>query len=307
MTDVRPFYDFSLTYLADATVGKVFDVGAAVQFDHLLSVDKTETSPTGNFPDYGYLKAPGDTGYYTFAGTKLMLRFAFDPKRLAGDAPVVKNVFGETGGTIYAEAAILGVKNYPKSNDFGSTSTSNIFGYDDIFQKMPVTVGFDWPTHPFLSYGLIPVGIAMWDWQTFTRNWAARGGIGILSGIIAGGGTWLLEKYLKADLRLDILAVEGEWYGCRYPDNFSPDLNITPVPASPPPDANGSFDNYNRHDDWKWAISAEKTIFGGLSLIGLVGRDHLRTETFIKKDQDYEEALIKNNHLYWMFKIKYGF
>jgi hypothetical protein len=304
MTDIRPFYDFSLTYLVDATVGKVFDVGAAVQFDHLLSADEAETSPKGNYPAFGYLNAPGDTGYYTFSGTKLMLRLMFDPKRFSHPGSGFMKFMGESGGVLYAEAAVLGVKNYPKSNAIDTTNVSNVFGYDDIFQKMPVMLGFNVPTHPFTSYGLIPIGIALFDWQTFLKKPALYGGAGLLSGIIAGGGTWLLEKYLKANLRLDVLSVEAEWFGARYPDSYGPDLNITPVPATVPPD--GDIGDYTR-DNWKWAVYAKKTVFGGLSIIGLVGRDHLRTETFIKKDMDYEAALIKNHHWYWMLKLKYNF
>jgi hypothetical protein len=306
MTDVRPFYDFSLTYLVGANVVKVFDGSIGIQFDHLFSADQNETSPKGNYSVFGYLKAPGDTAYYTFAGTKLMFRLAFDPKRFFHNAyGTVSNITGETGGVFYAEAAVLGLENYPKSNAIDTANTtSNVYGYDDLFQKMPVMFGFNWPTHPIASYGLIPIGIALCNWDNFQRHQVLYGGAGLLSGLVAGGGTWLLEKYVKANVRLDVLSVEAEWFGARYPDSYGPDLNLTPVPASPP--ADGTSGDYTR-DNWKWAIYAKKTIFGGLSLIGLVGRDHLRTETYIKKDQDYEETLIKNNQWYWMFKIKGSF
>jgi len=38
-----------------------------------------------------------------------------------------------------------------------------------------------------------------------------------------------------------------------------------------------------------------------------VGRDHLRTETFIGQYRDYEATLVRPNHRYWMVKIKYSF
>jgi hypothetical protein len=245
MTDVRPFLDFSLTYIADASLGNVFDIGAGVQFDHLLSVDKSET--IDSYTSNGYLKAPGDTAYYVFAGTKLMLRFMFDPKRFF-DAPF----FGEKDGIIYAEAAVLGVKDYPKStaidpnNDF-----SNKFGYDNIFEKMPVMIGCNIPVFKVL----------------------------------------------------DVLSVEGEWFGSKYKDSYENYFGRKPAPSLPQ-DFETDYDYL--HDDWKWAIYAKKTIFGGLSFIGLVGRDHLRTETYIGQYKDYEATLVKNNQWYWMFKIKYS-
>ncbi|HUI91014.1 MAG TPA: hypothetical protein VLX68_02095 [Chitinivibrionales bacterium] len=250
MSDIDPFYNFSLTYLADVSVGKVFDAGVGVSFCNLISVDQTNDMATSTH-DYltnGYLKAPGDTGYYTFQGTKLMARFMFDPKRFF-NAPI----FGETDGQIYAEAAVLGVENYPRSNAIDTTNTCNVYGYDNFWQKVPVMLGVNVPTCRLL----------------------------------------------------DVLSVEGEWFGSRYPDSY---LSYTgEVAAVPTPPGPNETDYDYLHDDWKWVVYAKKTILGRLSFIGLVGRDHLRTETYIEKYQDYEETLIKNSHWYWMLKIKYGF
>jgi hypothetical protein len=310
MHEVRPFHDFSITYIAGLTLGSVFDVSGGVQFDRLFSTDENETHPQLQYNQNGYLKAVGDTAYYTFAGTKLMLRFMVDPKKFFEKNEkvfdVVENVTGKSGFVFYSEAAVLGLENYPKSTQYDSTNLSNIYGYDNIFEKMPVTLGFTWPTHPFLSYGLIPLAITMWDIEAFKKNWAVLGGTGLLTGIVAGGGTWLLEKFVRKNVRLDVLSVEAEWFGSKYADNYSSNANVFPVPSGIGAGLSPDGSDYLR-DDWKWAVYAKKTIFGGLSLIGLVGRDHLRTETFIQKNQDFEASLIKNNHWYWMLKIKYGF
>jgi len=253
MSDIEPFYNFGLTYIADASIGKVFDVSAGVQFNDLFSTDQVNDmeSSEHNYGANGYLNAPGDTGYYTFNGVKLMGRFMFDPKRFF-DAPF----FGENDGQLYFETAILGVKNYPKSNAVDTNSQanqSNVYGYDDIFQKMPVMFGFNVPTFRLL----------------------------------------------------DMLSLEGEWFGARYPDSYKSYLDGHSFTPASPGDKEVA-DDY-RHDDWKWAIYAKKTVFGGLSIIGLVGRDHMRTETYIKLYQDYEAALIKNNEWYWMLKFKFSF
>lgn len=250
MSDIEPYYNWNGTFIADATVGKVFDVGAGIQFDDLIPVDQKNDMRTSvhDYSTNGYLTAPGDTGYYTFQGTKVMFRFMFDPKRFF-DVPFL----GTNDGQLYFETAILGLENYPRSNAIDTNNLCNIYGYDNIFQKMPVMFGCNIPTFK----------------------------------------------------QMDVLSVEGEWFGSRYPDSYKPYLDgLSSTPASL--GANETSYDYT-HDDWKWAIYGKKTIFGGLSFIGLVGRDHMRTETYIKLYQDYEEALIRNSAWYWMLKVKYSF
>ena len=102
---------------------------------------------------------------------------------------------------------------------------------------------------------------------------------------------------------LDVLSIEGEWFGSRYKDSYESYYGRKPAPALPM-DFETEYDY--AHDDWKWAVYAKKTIFGGLSFVGLIGRDHLRTDTYIGQYKDYESTLVKNNQWYWMFKIKYS-
>jgi len=250
MSDIEPFFNFSLSYIVDAAIGKVFDVGAGISFSNLIPADEKNDmeNSTHDYLTNGYIKTPGDTGYYTFQGTKLMFRFMFDPKRFF-DVPI----FGETDGQIYLETAILGLQNYPKSNAIDTNNICNPFGYDNIWEKIPVAIGFNIPTFK----------------------------------------------------QLDVLSLEGEWFGSKYSDSY---LNYTGAVTATPSGLGANENAYDyTHDDWKWIIYGKKTILGGLSIIGLIGRDHLRTETYIKKYQDYEATLIKNSQWYWMLKIKYSF
>jgi len=247
MTEVRPYFDFNLTYIADLSLcRKALDIGAGVSFDHLISVDSNETQRTDYSAD-GYLKAPGDTGFYTFSGTKIMARLSFDPKKLFDHV----SYFGPNDGIIYGEAIILGVKNYPASNvlDTSLQGHSNDYGYDKILQKMPVMMGVNVPAFKLL----------------------------------------------------DVLSVEGEWFGSKYADAYDNVMNRMAIPFQNP-----KYDpTWFLHDNWKWAITAKKTIYGGLSLIGMIGRDHLRTETCFKQYTDYGATLVTPNDRYWMVKIKY--
>jgi hypothetical protein len=250
LTDIQPFTDFSLTYVADASLlDRAFSLGAGVQFANLISTMPDQTS-RHNYHSNGYLNSPTDTGFYTFKGTKLLGRITLDPKRLF-KAPFL----GENDCKIYAEACVLGLENYPKSNAIDSTNFSNTIGYDKILEKTPIMFGFTFPT-------------------------------------------------FKA---LDVLSFEAEWYGCRYPNAY---YNAT-VSDFAIPDIDRVHDPYTMdiylHDNWKWSLNARKTFFNKFSLIFQASRDHLRLHTVNMKFEDYEEALIRPNHWYWMAKVKCDF
>jgi hypothetical protein len=249
LTDLHPFTDFSITYVADVSIGRWLDVGAGIQCANLIS-PMPEQSALRDYSTNGYLKAPGDTGYYTYRGTKLMGRLMFDCKQLL-NAPF----FGSEDGKLYAEAAVLGLENYPASNAIDSTNQSNVIGYDSIKQKIPVMMGFNIPTCKVL----------------------------------------------------DVLALEAEWYGCKYPDGYNLVVrNGISVPDKPTLSPGYSWSDYTR-DDWKWSVYARKTFYNKFALIFQAARDHMRLRTQIQRDQDFQEALVFTRHWYWMLKAKFYF
>lgn len=151
-TDIPPFYDGTVSYLLDYNLNKMFDFGAGVSFYHLVSVDGQETTPTkGEFQlQNQYIKAPGDTEYYTISGTKLMGRLCFDPKAFAST-----KIFGSEDFKIYAEALILGLESYPANDSFNvlgkRRSGYNTWGYDSLQNKIPIIFGFNFPTFKILN------------------------------------------------------------------------------------------------------------------------------------------------------------
>lgn len=103
-------------------------------------------------------KVPG-AGYYTPAGTMVMARASLDLKKIlpyAGHSP--------SDLRLYAEAAVLGIKDYP------------VF-YRKITQRMPVMAGFNLPT-----FGLLDLLAVQWEYfdspnlnNTYTvgeNNWS---------------------------------------------------------------------------------------------------------------------------------------
>jgi len=154
-TEIPPFYDGSLSYLLDYNPSKIISLGAGISFAHLASVDERVTTPKDE-PKNIYNSTPGDTGYYTFRGTKLMANLCFDPKAIFNASQNGTGIFGEEDFKIYGEALILGLENYPANDSIdpmtGSrTPGKNTWGYDDVLKKMPVIFGFNFPTFKILN------------------------------------------------------------------------------------------------------------------------------------------------------------
>jgi len=143
-----PVHDFSLSYILTANLSRVLEVSAGAMHAHLIVADKRKTtpyydktlftkSPDGKriydviMPDYPNV---GDTAIYTFKGTKLMGRVTFDIKNLFGG----EGILGKEDCKIYGETAILGLKNYP-------------IWYEDITERWPIMVGFNFPTFKLLD------------------------------------------------------------------------------------------------------------------------------------------------------------
>jgi hypothetical protein len=108
---LNPVQDWSLSYLISYTAFKCIDIGLGISLARFFSVDK-RTSPTdpGNLSAVPYVKENGDTGYYTFKGTKPMARLAFDPKPLLPS--FISNIFGKNDFRLYGEVCVTGWNDY---------------------------------------------------------------------------------------------------------------------------------------------------------------------------------------------------
>jgi hypothetical protein len=155
MREVRPFYDPSLVFITSASAGKIVSGGAGISFENFVSADAKQNSVLMDYSKNGYIEDNGDTAYYTFKGTKLLGWFMFDPKPLFG-AP---EIFGDQDLRLYAEAIVLGLKNYPASNVVDKNNKSNISGYDTLSQRVPVMFGINLP-----AFKLLDVLAAEFEW-----------------------------------------------------------------------------------------------------------------------------------------------
>jgi hypothetical protein len=136
-----PVQDFSLAGLVNADfVNGALELGGGVQLQRLISVKPERTTPrsVSNISNVDSFAVAGDsmgydTSYYTYTGAKLMSRFCFDVKKL-----VPMGIFGDEDLKLYAELAVLGVKNYGTY-------------YDNITERMPLTMGFNFPAFKYLD------------------------------------------------------------------------------------------------------------------------------------------------------------
>jgi hypothetical protein len=135
---VNPYFDYSLSFVAGYKLpNKILDFGAGVDFDRILPIVPSKTTIPSNFATDDSSRPiieNGDTLRYTMQGTKLMGRVTFDPKPLL---PFV-DIFGAADGKLYAEVAVLGLKNYGTY-------------FDNISNRIPVMVGFNIPCFKFMD------------------------------------------------------------------------------------------------------------------------------------------------------------
>ncbi len=150
-TDWMTMGNLNFTGIVSYKPVKVFEIGAGIQFANFLVANQNFTHPVNGvqLADQ-YLISPGDTGTYTFVGTKAMARVSLDGKELFPNE--LKSMFGDNDLRIYSEAAILGLKNYPQSIGINSQmNNAPVTDYSDMAKRIPVMFGLNFPVFKLLD------------------------------------------------------------------------------------------------------------------------------------------------------------
>jgi hypothetical protein len=152
--ELYPLFDLSPAYLASMKFGQAFRIGAGVNFYHLIPITPKITSPDsfaydGSDQPATYNGDPasrtwiyadsvgGDTTFLSFAGTKVMVNAAFDPKAFFSS-----DNMGPEDLRLYGEVAVIGLDM--------SKAYKAIYG--DYMHRMPVMVGFNFPMFKLLDH-----------------------------------------------------------------------------------------------------------------------------------------------------------
>lgn len=166
-TDDKPLYDLSVSDVVGWRMHPAFEIGAGVNFYRFLPANEKATSPgldcnenllgvnakgaTDN-PCFIIIKNDSgvviDTVLASLSGIKLMGRFRIDPKAFFGESDG-SGLLGKDDLVVYGEAAVLGVKDYPRF-------------YDDIARRIPFMFGINLP------------GFKLFNWSIEAEYYAAK-------------------------------------------------------------------------------------------------------------------------------------
>jgi hypothetical protein len=174
---VQPLMDWSVSYVAKATY-KMVEVGAGLSLNHWFPAVDRMTQP--KFSSNRYYTITGDSAWFSFKGIKYMGQLAFDLKKCM--SPETANKFGPEDFRLYSEIALLGSENYPAYSRKdtvptvgGPTVTSwipdtNNNFYEDILQRMPIMIGFNFPTGALLDYCSLEIESYEWPYKNTYFN-----------------------------------------------------------------------------------------------------------------------------------------
>ncbi len=268
--DLPPTFDWSVAYVAKYKVVKGVELGGGVNFYRLIPNDsKLET-------------VVYDSVSYSNQGTKLMAMFNADFKRWF---PI--NGMGPHDLKLYGETSILGVENQ------GSF-------YNDIWQRIPVMIGFNIPTFGWLDYFSLEVE---WYGSKYRNTLDNIGNFNTLCAVNVA----TCPASLTSDSPSPLPVSNDKYYHASLDS-----LGRVAVAGDTLQVKGTRWDVENQmSDNWKWSLYAEKTVLGHISFIGQVANDHFRPRPAAINNYNESggltEAFSSPKDWYWMFRIGYFF
>ncbi len=251
-SDRPPVFGLSLTDVVSYEIGGFLEVGAGFMFNNFYNPNPDQVSPKEpenshyTLSDgrkmaagrYEYevqngLLAPGvtvtDTGYYTFAGQKAMVRAALDVGKLAPIPGVGPNDF-----KIYGEAIILGLKDYPTY-------------YEKLEDRIVYMAGANLPTFGLLDMLSVEVEYAPNPFENSTEGPLTQASATPFLGD-AWGSTY--EEFTADDLKWSVYARKDVFNGFSVHAQFANDhIRMLDVFSTP------DFREFlQKKSSWYWAV-----------------------------------------------------
>ena len=196
---IEPTGDITPAYLFTYKPHPSIELGGGVAFAHLIPVKPSVTTPNGKdgepFTRYKsdtIVTDPNDSVYsnFTYKATKLMARASVNFQTL-----LKSDLLGPEDLKLYAEASVLGWKDYP-------------FYYSDRWHRIPVMVGFNLPTFKLLDILAVEGEYRKADFINSTSNSydEYHYAVPTIEGSLSDSHLFRLNSYYKNAL------CKGTWY-----------------------------------------------------------------------------------------------
>jgi hypothetical protein len=288
-----PVQDWSIADIVSLNLFDVFTIGGGLDFTHLLNVYQG-TGYLHQWMEYYYYPQrvdPGDIAPFIvrdtvvngpdtvinsdtldWKATKLMMRFAFDPKRF-----LPPGIFGENDLKLYGEADIIGLKNYFQYDEFKNRNMRTLW-----------TFGFNFPEIKCIKH--LP-------------------GISSLSGSRVFNFLIDLINIDLVNLEMEYCADTASAFSDEglYPNGVGIAPNLRPPLLSV---INGNYGMNIKRNPWRWSLYLKKTVLDGhVNFIAQFARDHrkINFNYWDIKYMSFMETLPSNRDWWWTFKTEFKF
>lgn len=312
LSEIRyfPYFDMSLAYSAGYSLGKVFEIGAGVNFRSLVPMRPSLTTPKGDVGTHSnvHKSVPLQTGKPILDSTGGLVKI-ITIREVGADSVEVVVAYPDSAAN---PTETLRLKGRGGVEWFGERSIESL--------EDPAT------GNPYTALGgtLTPYSFA----GTLLMARASFNALGLLEG--HGLGRDALKVYLEAAVLgwknypgfyenrreripvmaginlptfdiLDYLSLEAEYY----PSKLFPSMYYRSSYNVPQPGIYKSNNKWNDAeratlDDWKWGIAARKSI-KGFAVIAQAGSDHTKLTDY--SGFDYDENLTRASH--WYLQVRF--
>ncbi len=303
-TEVIPTYDVSLTYIAKYNWNNVVKAGGGVQLSRVLPATPSRTNPN-RIPDplhpSGY--NPNVTNrYFEHNGEwyldwpEYYLNLMAHPSTTGEDSARYIHamaVLDSARGRDISGTPLDGGAGAPLINvDYQNYKASGIkplavFSVDPkpLLGGLPMLGRND-----LVLYGEAAL-LGVKDYPIFYDDWTKR--VPVMVGF-----------NIPAFRLLDVLALEVEYYGSEYPDNYFMLMSggVQGMPWPTITESGGFSTSDWKDDNWKWSVFAQRSVVDGVHLSLQVARDHARAWAF-PTGKTHWGIFNRDEGYYWMLRL----
>lgn len=301
-TDLLPTYDLTLTYMARMDLGGVLKLGGGVMATRILPARPSKTNPTLiRDATKGEANPVSTNRYFEYQGAwyadwpEYYVKQLEAAKTAADSAPFVAALLvldsargKDRSGSPVNPADPTGAPLIQVSYEHYYATGFKPLAYFSLDPKPlfgnPGILG----PNDLVLYGEAAL-LGVKDYPVLYDNRAERMPL-------------MVGFNLPAFKLMDVLAVEVEYYGSRYPDNFS-QVMVNDAAPRPTIDISGGYDPAEwKADDLKWSVYTQRKIVDGLTFSGQVARDHARAWAY-PTGKTYWGIIRDKDHWHWMLKL----